>query len=323
MKLLSKLYQPIRFYSRVMIALASFMTSAAFGVISSVVCSIVGRKGMSQWTVARFFYTLGSKLLGNNVTVRKRTLVRELATDVDDCEPQVRYVDKITVESANFDPITQIPHPAVVISNHQNEMDIWILGRIMPQNCSITAKSSLKLVPILGLFMSLSGTVFLDRANRNKSLRVLNGAVDAIKNGIGYRNKREKVGHTVFMYPEGTRSYACNLELLPFKKGAFHLAIQAQVPIVPIVIANTSRAFNGKQRLMCKANVIAEVLDPIETTGLTAEDVNELVLKTYERMSAVYRDIGYAEVLDNTSTDIKDASADERAVLLNGQMLIN
>lgn len=78
--------------------------------------------------------------------------------------------------------------------------------------------------------MTLSGTVFIDRKNTSSARQAMTGAAEEIK--------RER--QSVYMFPEGTRSYAKEPMLLPFKKGAFHLAVQAGVPIVPVVVANYS-----------------------------------------------------------------------------------
>ena len=102
-----------------------------------------------------------------------------------------------------------------------------LLGTIFPRYCSVTAKKQLKRMPFLGWFMALSGTVFIDRSNRNTAMKAFEGAAEEM------RDKRQ----SVFIFPEGTRSNAEEPMLLPFKKGAFHLAIQAGVPIVPVVSA--------------------------------------------------------------------------------------
>jgi lysophosphatidate acyltransferase len=88
----------------------------------------------------------------------------------------------------------------------------------------------LKSTPFLGWFMSLSGTVFIDRANTADARHAMAGAAEEI----------QKHRQSVYMFPEGTRSYSKEPMLLPFKKGAFHLAVQAGVRIVPVVVANYS-----------------------------------------------------------------------------------
>lgn len=165
-----------------------------------------------------------------------------------------------------------------------------MLGCIFPHHCSVTAKKSLKSMPFLGWFMSLSGTVFIDRANSTNARNALAGASEEIT--------REK--QSVYMFPEGTRSYAKEPMLLPFKKGAFHLAVQAGVPIVPVVVANYSDvlfvpgwkfkagdiAVKGMAHLMSHFEylLILIVLKPIETKGLQPSDVEDLARDTRELM---------------------------------------
>ena len=116
----------------------------------------------------------------------------------------------------------------MLIGNHQSELDVLLLGAIFPPYCSVTAKRSLRLVPFLGWFMALSGTVFIDRSNSASA----HAAFD--KAAAEMRKERQ----SVFIFPEGTRSYAEGPEMGPFKKGAFHLAVKAGVDIVPVVAGN-------------------------------------------------------------------------------------
>lgn len=126
--------------------------------------------------------------------------------------------------------------PAVFLGNHQTELDVLMLGYIFPPYCSVTAKKSLRNIPFLGWFMALSRTVFIDRANRETALKAFDGAV------VEMKTHRQ----SVFIFPEGTRSYSDEPTLLPFKKGAFHLAVKAGVPIVPIVVENYSHILSPR-----------------------------------------------------------------------------
>jgi lysophosphatidate acyltransferase len=143
---------------------------------------------------------------------------------------------------SRFEVIEGVQHlstrPAVFIGNHQTELDVLFLATIFPPYCSVTAKKSLKRVPFLGWFMALSRTVFIDRANRETALRAVDGAAEEMRH----------LRQSVFIFPEGTRSYSVEPELLSFKKGAFHLAVKAGVDIVPIVAENYSHLLNIKER---------------------------------------------------------------------------
>lgn len=184
-------------------ALASYMSmvvAASSGVLVSILLRVVNQHGSGQWAAGRIFKYLMALTTGITFYV---------------IDPS-RHLDTV--------------RPAVFIGNHQSELDVLMLGCIFPKHCSITAKKSLKSWPFLGWFMSLSLTIFIDRKNSKDARQAMSGAAQEMK------DRRQ----SVYMFPEGTRSYAKDPSLLPFKKGAFHLAVQAGVPIVPVVVANYS-----------------------------------------------------------------------------------
>ena len=188
------------FIARSLASYASLVACAIWGTLSSGVLSILGQQQIAQWVTARAFH----------YTMRFTTGVVFQVYDPKDYLGTTR--------------------PAVFIGNHQTELDVLMLGAMFPKYCSVTAKSSLKVIPFLGWFMAMSGTIFIDRKNSKDAREAMKGAAKEIK------DKRQ----SVFMFPEGTRSYAKDPMLLPFKKGAFHLAVEAGVPIVPVVVANYS-----------------------------------------------------------------------------------
>jgi lysophosphatidate acyltransferase len=190
--------------------------------------------------------------------------------------------------------------PAILISNHQSELDIYMLGRIFPQRCVVTAKKQLKYLPFLGWFMSASGTFFLDRSNKQSAIDTLNNALK--------RLREDKGG--LFMFPEGTRSYSSKPTLLPFKKGAFHLAVQAQIPIIPLVVSNTSNVYSMKSFNFNRGEINIRVLDPIPTEGLTKDDVPRLTEEVYEKMNKVIHELGMSKVYGEeevTSEEMEEA----------------
>ncbi|WAJ71576.1 1-acylglycerol-3-phosphate O-acyltransferase [Catenovulum adriaticum] len=124
-------------------------------------------------------------------------------------------------------PETKQNMPAVFIANHQNSYDIFTLcGGVLPYTVTI-GKKSLKWIPFFGQLYWLSGNILIDRENRKK-------AIAALKHSATVINKRKT---SIWMFPEGTRSYGRGL--LPFKRGAFQLALAAKVPIVPVCMSNT------------------------------------------------------------------------------------
>ncbi|KAI1637161.1 hypothetical protein F4809DRAFT_605775 [Biscogniauxia mediterranea] len=242
--MLSAVVSKAAFAARSLAAYLSLVICAIYGAFASIALRIVGREQIAQWTTARAF---------------KYVMAATTGITFDIIDPK-GYLESV--------------RPAVFIGNHQTELDVLMLGCMFPKYCSVTAKKNLKKVPFLGWFMSLSGTVFIDRQNSKDAREAMAGAAREIQ-------KRKQ---SVYMFPEGTRSYAKEPELLPFKKGAFHLAVQAGVPIVPVVAANYSHVFHIKDFVFKSGKIPVKVLDPIPTTGLTTEDVDELTRSTRELM---------------------------------------
>lgn len=93
--------------------------------------------------------------------------------------------------------------------------------------------------------MALSKTVFIDRVNRTNARAAFDHAA----------SQMQHLKQSVYIFPEGTRSYASTADLLPFKKGAFHVAVQAKVPIVPIVVANYSNVLHVQTRTFERGSI--------------------------------------------------------------------
>lgn len=117
--------------------------------------------------------------------------------------------------------------PAIYVANHQNNYDLFTLPAVVPPSTVSMGKQSLKWIPFFGQMYWLSGNILINRTNRSKAMGTLDKSADKIK----------QQGLSVWMFPEGTRSYGRGL--LPFKTGAFHTAINAGVPIVPVCMNTT------------------------------------------------------------------------------------
>ncbi|KAI0902432.1 acyltransferase-domain-containing protein [Annulohypoxylon nitens] len=242
--MLSSVVPVAGFAARTLAAYISLIICAIYGAIASIILRILGREQIAQWTTARAF---------------KYVMAATTGVTFEVIDPN-RYLETV--------------RPAVFIGNHQTELDVLMLGCMFPKYCSVTAKKMLKNVPFLGWFMSLSGTIFIDRKNSKDARGAMAGAAKEIL-------ERKQ---SVYMFPEGTRSYYKEPDLLPFKKGAFHLAVQAGVPIVPVVVANYSHVLYIKGLVFKSGKIPVKVLDPISTVGLKTEDVDELTRSTRELM---------------------------------------
>ncbi|MEM7018723.1 MAG: HAD-IB family hydrolase [Pseudomonadota bacterium] len=155
--------------------------------------------------------------------------------------------------------------PAVFVFNHQSGLDAIIMARLIQRDCFGIAKKELRSNPIFGgPAAELMGTVFVDRGNTQQAVEAMKPAVDRIHEG-----------KSVIISPEGTRSVTNKLG--PFKKGAFHLAMQAGVPMVPIVLKHPTD-FMPKGAFFAKpGNIEVMVLDPIKTGRWSVKNINKHV----------------------------------------------
>lgn len=155
--------------------------------------------------------------------------------------------------------------PAVFIFNHQSKADVIIAARLLRRDIAGIGKKEIKKLPVLGKVLELGGMVYIDRDDAA-------GAIAAMKPLV---KVMQSEGKSVVLAPEGTRTISPNLA--PFKKGAFHLAMQAGVPIVPIVIHNAGDVAPKGDFVFRAATVRVEVLPPIDTSDWQTETIDEHV----------------------------------------------
>jgi 1-acyl-sn-glycerol-3-phosphate acyltransferase len=162
----------------------------------------------------------------------------------------------------------------VFISNHRSYLDTATLFLHTGRRIGLLAKKELLKVPILGYGMGFVNVMAIDRSNRERALATTEAATARIQSGISFG-----------IFAEGTRAKPG--ELLPFKKGAFYMAVQAGVPIVPVAMKNTD-VLMGKRTGLARSGVIEMViLPPVSTSDPSfAEDVSELVEKVHEAIAA-------------------------------------
>lgn len=166
----------------------------------------------------------------------------------------------------------------IIVANHQSSLDVFTLLQATPRRTTFLAKKELLFAPLFGFAAWLFGIVFVNRSNAKSARNVMDKTVKLMRD--------EKIN--LWIFPEGTRSQTGTL--LPFKKGAFHLAVQAQLPIVPIVIHDYSSIFNKKNKAFEHGIFRVKVLDPISTDGLTADDVAELTDHVRQVMLKVFHE---------------------------------
>ncbi len=152
--------------------------------------------------------------------------------------------------------------PAVFIFNHQSNVDLVIVARLMRRDISGVGKREIRDIPIVGRVMEVAGIVLIDRRNSASAIEAMKSLVDTMR----------IEGKSVCLSPEGTR--AITPRLADFKKGAFHLAIQAEVPIVPIVIHNSIDVQPKGDLVFHPGTVDVEVLAPIDTSEWSADTID-------------------------------------------------
>ncbi|MFT5885545.1 MAG: putative phosphoserine phosphatase/1-acylglycerol-3-phosphate O-acyltransferase [Arcticibacterium sp.] len=170
--------------------------------------------------------------------------------------------------------------PAVFILNHQSNADFIIASKLIRKQARGVAKMELQKIPIIGQIFSLSGTIFLDRTNKEKSIEALKPAVESLKNGT-----------SIIIFPEGTRSN--DYALGQFKKGAFHLAMEAGVPVIPIILKNAHDVMPKGKNLFNPTMVQVVVLPPIHSHDWTKENLGEKVDEIRDK---------FLEVLDQVNS---------------------
>lgn len=152
--------------------------------------------------------------------------------------------------------------PYVVVANHQSLLDILLLSRL-PREMKWVAKESLFKVPWLGWVFRMSGDIPVRRGDSESG-----GA--ALAKARRYLDR----GMSVMIFPEGTRSR--NGSLLPFKSGAFRLAIEAGVPVLPVAVSGTAQGMPKGDAWVRPCRAYARMLEPVSVDGLTMDDVTKL-----------------------------------------------
>jgi len=156
--------------------------------------------------------------------------------------------------------------PAVFVFNHQSQLDVVILAALLRQDFTGVAKKELRTDPLFAPLGWLGDVAFVDRANTEEAKKALAPAVEALR-----------AGRSLAMAPEGTRS--ATPALGSFKKGAFHVAMQAGVPMVPVVIRNAGELMPAHVPLVNSGTLQVAVLPPIPTVKWKPDTIDKQVKK--------------------------------------------
>ncbi|XP_012254396.2 1-acyl-sn-glycerol-3-phosphate acyltransferase beta [Athalia rosae] len=167
----------------------------------------------------------------------------------------------------------------VVLINHQSGLDLCVLAELWPvmKRCTVISKKEILYLGPFGLASWLWGTIFIDRLQAEHARNTMNSTADIIN------NRKAKL----CLFPEGKRHSGTTL--LPFKKGAFHVAIASQTPIQPVVVSKYY-FINDNLKKFGSGKVYITILPPIPTTGLTKDNLTDLMDKSYEVMNKAFQE---------------------------------
>jgi 1-acyl-sn-glycerol-3-phosphate acyltransferase len=157
-----------------------------------------------------------------------------------------------------------------VVANHESYADVFLIS-CFPWEMKWLSKDTMFKIPCMGWMMQMAGDIRLVRGNRDSTLDAIAQCRDRLAKRV-----------SVMIFPEGTRSKTD--EMLPFKDGAFRLAIESGAPILPIAVAGTRNAMAKGTFRFLRARALAQVLEPITTAGMTLEDIPRLKAMARERI---------------------------------------
>lgn len=152
--------------------------------------------------------------------------------------------------------------PYVAVSNHESVADIFLISHL-PWEMKWLSKEANFRIPVMGWMMRMAGDISIRRNDRASRAEALDQCRDRLSKGV-----------SVMIFPEGTRSRTD--QLLPFKDGAFRLAIEAGVPVLPLVVAGTRSAMAKGSGVFRPARAEVRALAPVATDGLTIADAPAL-----------------------------------------------
>jgi 1-acyl-sn-glycerol-3-phosphate acyltransferase len=171
--------------------------------------------------------------------------------------------------------------PYVVVANHESYADIFLLSHL-PWEMKWLSKAEVMRLPLMGWMMRMAGDIPVRRGDSRSRAEAMNGIRDRLAKNV-----------SVIVLPEGTRSPTA--DMLPFRDGAFRIAVELGLPILPIAVAGTRHAMAKGSFRFNRATAEAHVLEPVETAHLTREDIPRLRDEVRDRIAAA-RDALRAEM---------------------------
>lgn len=228
-------------------------------------------RGIANWLFTTGFtavmsgYAVGSQLLREDpARMRRHTRLwaRGLARGIG-LEVEVHGAERLDPERTY-----------VLMANHQSHVDIVALFNALPMVPGFLAKAELRRVPLFGRAMEAGGHVFVDRARHASAVAAIKEAAEGMRRG-----------GSIVIFPEGTRS--SRREVLPFKKGGFHLAKQSGVPVVPIGIRGTADILPKHGRAIVPGRCEVHVGEPIDAARVAELPLPALMAEVRDAIAAL------------------------------------
>ena len=171
--------------------------------------------------------------------------------------------------------------PYVFVANHWSYYDAVPLFAYTGRNMGMVGKKELLKAPILGYAMGFVNVIAIDRSNRERAVETIQEATRRLRSGISFG-----------VCPEGTR--ARQGEMLPFKKGAFHMAVQAGVPVVPMAIKNSDQLMGRGTGEAWPGTIETVMLRPVETSWVSSDDDLRKLVEQVQSM--IMKELGVEKI---------------------------
>ena len=168
-----------------------------------------------------------------------------------------------------------LDHPQIIASNHQSWFDVFALAAVIPKRYRFIAKEELRRIPLFGLAWESAGHVSVNRRDRSQAIRALDTAAELMR----------KDNSAIVIFPEGTRSPTG--ELLPFKKGAFMMALQTGIEILPAACSGTYAIQKKGDWRVRPGRIIVRFGPPIDSSQFDEEHREALMLVVRERIETM------------------------------------
>ena len=172
--------------------------------------------------------------------------------------------------------------PSIVMARHQSNLDVVVYGEIFPRGAIAIGKKQLEWIPFFGRLWTATGNVLIDRRHTAAAMAAIRQAAEAARS----------VGVSVWVAPEGHRNMS--REMLPFKKGVFHLALGARFPVLPLAVSPLDTVLDARRWAVRPGRIRVRVLPPVPVADLPEGDVAALVARVRTPLEAAQRELAAA-----------------------------